>query len=195
MNLHEVVKKRRSIRNYLTDVDWEDIIEVIELAQNTPSAFNMQCVRVVLAKEKAHAKIWEIVLSKVIPVTDPKNLDATKEKIKKLSSGAGTLLIYIDNEVVEGLAKKFPLYATHFKQWAIEEVGMFQYLLWLGLTDKGYGASLQHYNPLIDDEIAIHFRLENDWKLVSQIPFGKPNESPQTKTLEPLDKILQIKID
>lgn len=195
MNLHEVVKKRRSIRNYLTDVDWEDIIEVIELAQNTPSAFNMQCVRVVLAKEKAHAKIWEIVLSKVIPVTDPKNLDATKEKIKKLSSGAGTLLIYIDNEVVEGLANKFPLYATHFKQWAIEEVGMFQYLLWLGLTDKGYGASLQHYNPLIDDEIAIHFRLENDWKLVSQIPFGKPNESPQTKTLEPLDKILQIKID
>ena len=39
------------------------------------------------------------------------------------------------------------------------------------LEDAGMGASLQHYNPLSDDEVRKAWNLPGDWKLVAQMPF------------------------
>ncbi|MDO4224168.1 MAG: nitroreductase family protein, partial [Acinetobacter sp.] len=34
------------------------------------------------------------------------------------------------------------------------------------------GASLQHYNPIIDDEVAATFGVPASWKLRAQLVFG-----------------------
>jgi len=39
------------------------------------------------------------------------------------------------------------------------------------LEDAGLGASLQHYNPLIDQETAETWDINPDWKLLAQMPF------------------------
>ena len=39
------------------------------------------------------------------------------------------------------------------------------------------GASLQHYNPLIDNEVREHWGLPGQWQLIAQMPFGIPAES------------------
>lgn len=46
------------------------------------------------------------------------------------------------------------------------------------LEDTGLGASLQHYNPLIDDEVRKRWSLPREWKLIAQMPFGTPAGEP-----------------
>ena len=50
------------------------------------------------------------------------------------------------------------------------------------------GASLQHYNPLIDDEVRKAWNLPGDWKLVAQMPFGVPVAQPGSKEVMSLDE-------
>jgi predicted oxidoreductase (fatty acid repression mutant protein) len=50
---------------------------------------------------------------------------------------------------------------------------MVQFAVWSALANEGIGASLQHYNELIEDEVKKTFALEKKWKLISQMPFGK----------------------
>lgn len=56
------------------------------------------------------------------------------------------------------------------------------------LEDAGMGASLQHYNPLIDDEVRKAWNLPGDWKLVAQMPFGVPVAQPGSKEVMSLDE-------
>lgn len=65
---------------------------------------------------------------------------------------------------------------------------MHQFAVWTLLEDAGLGASLQHYNPLIDDEVRKTWKLPATWKLISQMPFGKPVGEPGAKEFEDLDK-------
>lgn len=56
------------------------------------------------------------------------------------------------------------------------------------LEDAGMGASLQHYNPLIDDEVRKVWNLSDDWKLIAQMPFGVPVAQPGSKEVMSLDE-------
>ena len=44
--------------------------------------------------------------------------------------------------------------------------------MWTALAEQGIGASLQHYNPLIDDAIHNAFDLPAEWQLRAEMPFG-----------------------
>ncbi|WP_233264297.1 nitroreductase family protein, partial [Enterococcus faecium] len=48
---------------------------------------------------------------------------------------------------------------------------------WVALVDKGLGANLQHYNPVIDEAVAKEWNIPSNWKLRSQLVFGSP-ETP-----------------
>jgi predicted oxidoreductase (fatty acid repression mutant protein) len=41
-----------------------------------------------------------------------------------------------------------------------------------GPPNAGVGASLQHYNPLIDAGVAREWNVPASWKLRAQMPFG-----------------------
>ncbi len=63
---------------------------------------------------------------------------------------------------------------------------MLQYIIWTGLAAMGIGANLQHYNPLIDTEVAKAFNLPPNWKLVAQMPFGIAlGEAPVKEMIPP----------
>lgn len=49
------------------------------------------------------------------------------------------------------------------------------------LASVGMGASIQHYNPLIDEEIAERYNIPESWMLVSQMPFGVIGDYPEAK--------------
>ena len=51
---------------------------------------------------------------------------------------------------------------------------MHQLAVWTMLEDAGFGASLQHYNPLIDKEVRERWDLPAAWRLFAQMPFGMP---------------------
>lgn len=60
------------------------------------------------------------------------------------------------------------------------------------LEDAGFGASLQHYNPLIDKEVRKEWKINPDWELIAQMPFGSPLQQPENKEFTPLDDRLIV---
>ena len=72
--------------------------------------------------------------------------------------------------------------------WAEQTDAMHQLAVWTMLEDAGMGASLQHYNPLIDDEVRKVWNLSDDWKLIAQMPFGVPVAQPGFKEVKSLDE-------
>jgi predicted oxidoreductase (fatty acid repression mutant protein) len=96
------------------------------------------------------------------------------------------VLFYEAPEPVENLRKAFPLYAHHFGDWSEHTNAMHQYALWVALEAEGFGANLQHYNPIIDQKAAEHWSIPLEWKLRSQLVFGgragEPGEKQFQKT-------------
>lgn len=64
---------------------------------------------------------------------------------------------------------------------------MHQLAIWTMLDDMGLGASLQHYNPLIDDEVRRTWQLPAEWMLIAQMPFGTPLDVPAPRQVEELN--------
>ena len=81
-----------------------------------------------------------------------------------------------------------PLIKINFPIWAEQTDAMHQLAVWTMLEDAGMGASLQHYNPLIDDEVRKVWNLSDDWKLIAQMPFGVPVAQPGFKEVKSLDE-------
>lgn len=191
----DVIEKRRSIYHLnrkisLSEHDFGSLIE--NCIKFAPSAFNSQTARVVILFGENHQKLWQIVrdiLQKIVPED---KFASTATKIESFAAGFGTILFFEDQSAVAELQQKFPLYADRFPIWSEQGAGILQFVVWAALAEQNIGASLQHYNPLIDDEVRRSFNLPNTWKLNAQMPFGGIGQPAEPKTFKPLDERLKI---
>lgn len=187
----EAVKNRRSYYqiNDRPAASDEKIKEILDFAVSyVPSAFNSQSSRVVLLLHENHKKLWELTKEILRQVVPAEAFAATETKIdRSFAAGYATLLFYEDWSVVENLQKKFPSYKDNFPVWAQQTSAMHQFTIWTLLEEAGFGASLQHYNPLIDEQVAQTWNIDPNWKLIAQMPFGTPTAQPGEKEISPLD--------
>jgi len=196
MNSVDLFKKRRSryeLTNKLpiSEPELEKLIE--EVLWQMPSAFNMQSARVVLLLGEKHKTVWQIAhdaLKAIVPVD---KFEPTKQKINSFSAAYGTILYLEDEETIARLQQTFPAYKENFLTWAQQANGMLQFGIWTALAEKNIGASLQHYNPLIDKAVKEKFSLPDAWQLVAQMPFGISVGKDTDKTYVPLAERLLIK--
>ncbi|MBC8921368.1 nitroreductase family protein, partial [Escherichia coli] len=93
-------------------------------------------------------------------------------KVGSFRAGYGTVLFFEDTAVIEGLQENFALYADNFPVWSEQSSGIAQHSVWVALANAGIGASLQHYNPLIDDAVKAEWNIPASWNLRAQMPFG-----------------------
>lgn len=169
------------------------IKEIVEHAvKYTPSAFNSQSARVVVLLDKEHDKFWNITMEALRKVVPAENFKSTEDKINSFASAYGTVLFYEDQNVVKSLQEQFALYKDNFPVWSQQSSGMLQLVIWVALENEGFGASLQHYNELIEQEVAKEWNLPNSWKLIAQMPFGKPLAEPGDKEFAPLNERVKI---
>ncbi|ELT49556.1 nitroreductase family protein [Brucella sp. ZJ1_1] len=156
----------------------EDVAELIrEAVKHTPSSFNSQSSRAVILFGAESDKLWNIVKETLRQIVPADAFAQTEAKVDSFAAGAGTVLFYEDQSVVKGLQENFPLYADNFPVWSEQSGGMAQHSVWTALANANIGASLQHYNPLIDQEVAQTWDIPASWKLRAQMPFGS-NEQP-----------------
>ncbi|WP_395994363.1 MULTISPECIES: nitroreductase family protein [Aeribacillus] len=194
-DFYSAVKHRRTYYGISKEstVSDERIQEVISHAVlYTPSAFNSQSARVVLLLGEHHNKLWDITKETLRKIVPADQFASTDEKINSFRNGYGTVLFFEDDRVVQGLQEQFPLYADNFPIWSQQSSGMLQFVIWTSLEIEGLGASLQHYNPLIDDEVKQEWNIPNEWKLIAQMPFGKPTAEPGDKEKKPIEERLKI---
>ena len=195
-NLKEALEQRRSYYSLkagspIPDAEIEGIVRFA--VKHTPSAFNSPSSRLVLLLPDHHAALWRIVKQTLQTVVPPQAFARTEEKIdRSFASGYGTVLFLEDTAVVEGLQRQFPLYADNFPTWSEHTSAMHQLVVWTLLEEAGFGASLQHYNPLIDAAVRQEWQLPGNWRLIAQMPFGIPEEAPNEKTFNPIDERIRI---
>lgn len=147
-----------------------------------PSAYNSQSSRVVLLMGVHHICMWGIVKQCLARLVTPEVFVGTRTKIDTcFAAGCGTVLFYEDMDVVAKMKEQFALYADKFDEYSAHTSAMHQLAIWTALEDMGFGCSLQHYNPLIDTEIAKQWNIPQSWKLIAQMPFGTPLQVPDTK--------------
>lgn len=191
----DVLKARRThyALNKEIQVSDEAIQSLLEDAVlHTPSAFNSQSARVVLLLNGKHDTLWSITREALRKVVPAESFKPTDDKINAFAAAYGTVLFFEDTAVVKGLQEAFPLYQHNFPIWSTESSGMLQYVVWSGLAAQGVGASLQHYNELIEGNVKETFELPETWKLVAQMPFGNPSAPLREKEFLPLDGRLLV---
>jgi predicted oxidoreductase (fatty acid repression mutant protein) len=195
-SIKEALLQRRT--NYAlsngSPISDEDIEEIVKTAVlHVPSAFNSQSTRIVLLLGENHRKLWEItkdILRKIVPAAA---FVQTEAKINgAFESGHGTILYYEDQSVVRGLQVQFAAYKDNFPIWSQHTSAMHQFAIWTMLTDAGFGVNLQHYNPLIDEEVAKAFDINPDWKLIAEMPFGVALQGAGEKQFAPLEDRLKV---
>ncbi|MCK8617513.1 nitroreductase family protein [Fructobacillus sp. M158] len=189
---NELQEKRRSIYALGKEVKQTDqeLFDLVKKSiKNSPSPFNSQSVQAVVLTGDAHEKLWEMTLAELKKVASSEEaFQATTAKIKgAFQSGYGTVLYFTDQNIVQGLKEQAPLYADNFDDWAEESVGIALYAVWLALAEEGVGASLQHYNPLIDQAVKEAFNLPDHWVLRGEMPFGSIEAPADGKTFLPDD--------
>ncbi len=194
-SFNEVVENRRSYYGIdkASDISKEEIKSIVEHSvKYVPSAFNSQSARTVLLFGEQHDRLWEIVREVLKKVVPEGAFEKTSEKLDSFKNGFGTVLFFEDQAVVEGLQEQFALYKDNFPVWSLQSSGMLQYVVWAALEDAGLGASLQHYNPLIDEQVKAEWSLPEKWKLLAQMPFGRPIADPGEKEFSPLEDRVKI---
>ncbi len=195
MNFIDLMKKRRS-RYQLTNslpISDEKLQEILaDCIMQAPSAFNVQSARVVLLLGERHKKLWEIVLRSLRDIVPTDKFAPTEEKIASFAAAYGSILYLDDASAIHELQTKFPTYADNFPVWAQQANGMLQFAVWTALAEAGVGASLQHYNPLIDERVKKEFRLPATWQLIAQMPFGQAVGADKEKTYLPLSARLRV---
>ena len=150
---------------------------ILEAVRQAPSSFNSQSSRVVVLFGAQHEKLWNITREVLRPMVPADAFVKTDAKMDSFAAGAGSVLFFEDEDVIKKLQADFALYADKFPMFSEHSSGMAQYAVWTALADAGIGASLQHYSPVIDDQVAKTWNIPASWKLRAQMPFGS-NEAP-----------------
>lgn len=195
--LEAAIKDRRSyyqISNQSPISDEEIQRTLAHVLQWAPSAFNSQSARMLLLLGEHHKKLWELVKVELKKVSiSEEAFRKTEEKVNNsFLAGYGTVLFFEDMNVIKNLQDRFPIYAKNFDVWKEQSSAIVQILTWMALESWGLGASLQHYNPLIDNAVKEEWNVDESWHLIAQMPFGTPAGMPKEKTHEPIDARLKV---
>jgi len=194
-NLKQAVEDRRSIYALGKEkvVSDERVVEIVEHSvKYAPSAFNNQGSRVLVLLNAEHDKFWDLTKDTLRKVVPAENFPSTEEKLNAFKAGYGTVLFFEDQNNVQALQDGFPLYKDNFPVWAQHASGILQYIVWTSLESEGLGASLQHYSPLVDQAVRDEWKTPENWKLVSQMPFGSVLQGAGEKEFQPLEDRVKV---
>ena len=155
-------------------VSWASALAAKAPTSSCPVSYT-HLTRIVLLLGDEHKKLWKIVKETLKARISAEAFAKTEAKIDGcFASGHGTVLYFEDTSVVKKLQEAFPSYKDNFPTWSQHTSAMPQFAIWTMLEDMGLGASLQHYNPLIDDEVRRTWNLPDNWMMIAQMPFGTP---------------------
>lgn len=192
----EAAQKRRSIYQLGNSVVLPDneIVNIIKAAiRQAPSAFNNQPIRIVILFNDAHHRLWNYTKKVVYQkMTHKEKFGKTEAKLNAFKAAHGTILFFSDEETIQNSKNIYKSYANYFDDWTEEAVGIAIYSVWTALANADIGASIQHYNPLIDDWISEQFNVPKNYILRGEMPFGSINALAGEKKFLSDDKVFKV---
>ncbi|KNY26279.1 nitroreductase [Pseudobacteroides cellulosolvens ATCC 35603 = DSM 2933] len=196
MDFYKAVENRRTYYGIGKEkvVPEDRIVEIVENSVKfAPTAFNSQSGRAIVLLNQHHDKLWDMTKEALRKIVPKENFPQTEDRINGFKSGYGTVLFFEDQNVVKYLQEQFALYKDNFPVWSQQASGMLQFIVWTSLEVEGLGVSLQHYNPLIDEDIRKEWNVPENWKLIAQMPFGNVVAKPDEKSFQPIFERVMVK--
>ncbi|ATZ63728.1 MULTISPECIES: nitroreductase family protein [Acinetobacter] len=192
----DLIHKRRTIYAIGRHVNHspEYLSDLIQQAiKQSPSSFNSQSSRAVILFNAEHEKFWNFVKAQLKTYAkDEASALKTEAKMDSFIAGFGTVLFFEDQDVVKDLQAQFPSYADNFPVWAEHSTAIAQFATWTALNSDGLGASLQHYNPIVDEQVHAEWDIPKNWKLRAQLVFGSIEADASEKTY--MDDAVRFKV-
>lgn len=194
-DFYRAVGERRSTYGISKEspISDERIEEIVAYAiKHAPTAYNSQSGRAVLLLGENHDKLWNLTEAALKEIVPAENFQPTADKMASFRNGYGTVLFFEDQSVVKDLQERFPLYQDKMPDYSLQSSGMLQYIIWTSLRIEGLGASLQHYNPIIDEAVQKVWGIPSNWSLVAQMPFGKPTAAAGEKQFNSVEERMKV---
>ncbi|MFS0612401.1 nitroreductase family protein [Lederbergia ruris] len=194
-DFYRAVGERRSTYGISKEspISDERIEEIVAYAiKHAPTAYNSQSGRAVLLLGENHDKLWNLTEAALKEIVPAENFQPTADKMASFRNGYGTVLFFEDQSVVKDLQERFPLYQDKMPDYSLQSSGMLQYIIWTSLRVEGLGASLQHYNPIIDEAVQKVWGIPSNWSLVAQMPFGKPTAAAGEKQFNSVEERMKV---
>ncbi len=195
MDFYKAVENRRTYYGIGKEkvVSEDRVVEIVENSVKVaPTAFNSQSSRAIVLLKEHHDKLWDITKEALRKIVPEESFPQTEARINGFKSGYGTVLFFEDQNVVKNLQEQFALYKDNFPVWSQQASGMLQFIVWTSLEVEGLGASLQHYNPLIDEDVRKEWNVPENWKLIAQMPFGNVVAEPDEKSFQPIFERVKV---
>lgn len=196
MAYSDILKTRRSIYILNDQLPVSQAIvagRVKEAISLSPTAFMMQDIHAVILTGDNHKKLWDKIvyntLQKIVPAEAFKR---TEIKLNTFSQAAGTILLLRDLEAVEQMKKEYATYADEMANWSWQDLGIAMVNIWNSLAEINVGANIQHYNPLIDDEVKATWNIPANYQLVGQMVYGGIVSRPGDKERKSGDELVRV---
>ena len=123
------------------------IHEIVNAAvKHAPSSFNVQSARAVILVKQEHEALWDIADRSVKSATEEKHHKMLTGMVGGFRGAYGSVLWFEDQDALDGLAAKNPLFGHLVPEWGDSSSGMHQFLVWTALELEGLGCNLQHFN-------------------------------------------------
>jgi len=161
----------------LSHAEIEHLIQ--EAIRQAPSSFNSQSSRAVILFGDASTQFWNLTREALRAIVPAEAFASTDGKMSAFCAGVGTVLFFEDQDTVQALNAKYPY---DFSLFSEHSAGMAQLAVWTALAELQIGASLQHYNPIVDEQVRTTWNLPASWKLRAQMPFGSNEAGFSEKT-------------
>ena len=191
-----LIQNRRSIYAIGKNVTQspEYLADLIQSAiKQSPSSFNSQSSRAVILFNAEHEKFWNFVKEALKAYAkDEESAVKTSAKMDSFAAGSGTVLFFEHQDTITGLQENFPSYAENFPIWAEHSTAIAQFAVWNALSAEGLGANLQHYNPIVDEQVQAEWDIPKNWKLRAQLVFGSVEGAAREKNY--IDDATRFKI-
>lgn len=190
-----LMKKRRSRYALAKQIPLsrEALVRLVkETVRMAPSAFNSQGTRVLILFGVSHEQLWDLTLQSLRRIIPAAQLGSTEQKLIAFKAAYGTVLFFEEENTIRQLQQQFTQYKENFPLWAAQSNAMLEFAVWCVFAQEGIGASLQHYNPIIDEEVRRAFNVPESWKLMAQMPFGTPVAPPALKTELPVEERVKV---
>lgn len=196
MAYSDILKTRRSIYILNDQLPVSQAIvagRIKEAISLSPTAFMMQDIHAVILTGDNHKKLWDKIvyntLQKIVPAEAFKR---TEIKLNTFSQATGTILLLRDLEAVEQMRKEYATYADEMDNWSWQDLGIAMVNIWSSLAEINVGANIQHYNPLIDDEVKATWNIPANYQLVGQMVYGGIVSRPGDKERKSGDELVRV---
>ncbi|KMK76898.1 nitroreductase family protein [Alkalihalobacillus pseudalcaliphilus] len=189
------LEQRRTIRivRNETPISNEKITEIVsKVVKHSPTAFHSQSSTVAILFEEQHKQFWQGVKDLLQEKLSTEQFEVTNKKLSGFQSGYGTILFFDDEAITSTYEKDKPQFKGKFEAWTEQSSGMQQFAVWTALAEQGLAASIQHYNPIVDDLLKEQWDIPASWRLIAQMPFGMAGQEPVQKSFLPIEERVKV---